>query len=87
MKKPQNEEYRAAVSRRSRFDGASRLLWLKTAVILAFCIGLLMSARLWIGPRSYPPAPVFGTLPVIEGVMAYGLFAALFVFAALALRI
>lgn len=53
--------------------------------MLAFCIGLLMSSRLWIGPRSYPPAPVFGTLPVIEGVMAYGLFAALFVFAAAAL--
>jgi hypothetical protein len=64
---------------------ASRLFWLKTAVILAFCIGLLMSSRLWIGPRSYPPAPVFGTLPAIEGVMAYGLFAALFVFAAAAL--
>jgi hypothetical protein len=64
---------------------ASRLFWLKTAVILAFCIGLLMSSRLWIGPRSYPPAPVFGTLPLIEGVMAYGLFAALFVFAAAAL--
>jgi hypothetical protein len=85
VKKPQNKEYRAAVSRRSPLDGARRLFWLKTAVVLAFCIGLLMSARLWIGPRSYPPAPVFGTLPVIEGVMAYGLFAALFVFAALAL--
>lgn len=85
MKKPQNEEYRAAASRRPPFDGARRLFWLKTTVILAFCIGLLMSSRLWIGPRSYPQAPVSGTLPVIEGVMAYGLFAALFVFAALAL--
>jgi hypothetical protein len=85
VKKAQNEEYRAAASRRFPFNGASRLFWLKTAVILAFCIGLLMSSRLWIGPRSYPPAPVFGALPVIEGVMAYGLFAALFVFAAAAL--
>ena len=74
MKQAPDEEHRA-----------SRLFWLKTAVILAFCIGLLMSSRLWIGPRSYPPAPVFGTLPVIDGVMAYGLFAALFVFAAAAL--
>lgn len=85
MKKPQHEEYRSAASRRFPFNGASRLFWLKTAVILAFCIGLLMSSRLWIGPRSYPPAPVFGTLPLIEGVTAYGLFAALFVFAAAAL--
>ena len=74
MKQVPDEEHRA-----------SRLFWLKTAVILAFCIGLLMSSRLWIGPRSYPPAPVFGTLPLIEGVLAYGLFAALFVFAAAAL--
>jgi hypothetical protein len=85
VKKPQNEERRAAASPRFPFNGASRLFWLKTTVILAFCIGLLMSSRLWIGPRSYPQAPVFGTLPVIEGVMAYGLFAALFAFAAAAL--
>ena len=85
VRKALDERHRAAVSRLFPFNGASRLFWLKTAVILAFCIGLAMSSRLWIGPRSYPPAPVFGTLPVVEGVMAYGLFAALFVFAAAAL--
>ena len=85
VRKALDEKHRAAASRRFPFNGASRLFWLKTTVILAFCIGLVMSSRLWIGPRSYPPAPVFGTLPVIEGVMAYGLFAALFVFAAAAL--
>ena len=85
MKKRQNEEYRAAASRRFPLNGASRLFWLKTTVILAFCIGLVMSSRLWIGPRSYPQAPVLGTLPATEGFIAYGLFAALFVFAAAAL--
>jgi len=85
VEKALDEEHRAAASRRFLFGRASRLFWLKTTVILAFCIGLLMSSRLWIGPRSYPEAPVFGTLPAIEGFIAYGLFAALFVFAAIAL--
>ena len=85
VRKALDEKHRAAASRLFPFRRASRLFWLKTAVILAFCIGLVMSSRLWIGPRSYPPAPVFGTLPVIEGPIAYGLFAALFVFAAAAL--
>jgi uncharacterized membrane protein YphA (DoxX/SURF4 family) len=80
-----DEEHRAAANRRSLFDPASRLFWLKTSVILAFCIGLLLSSRLWIGPRSYPQASVFGTSSVIDGFVAYALFAALFVFAALAL--
>jgi hypothetical protein len=63
---------------------ASRLFWLKTTVILAFCIGLSMSPRLWIGPRSYPPAPVSSMLPVID-VAAPGLYVALFALAAAAL--
>jgi hypothetical protein len=64
---------------------AGRVFWLKTAVILAFCIGLSMSPALWIGPRSYPLAPVSSALPVIDGVVARGLLIALFAFAALAL--
>src|SRR5580704_16399937 len=64
---------------------AGRVFWLKTAVILAFCIGLSMSPTLWIGPRSYPLAPVASMLPVIDGVVARGLYVALFVFAAMAL--
>lgn len=85
VRKALDEKHRAAASRPFPLRRASRLFWLKITVILAFCIGLAMSSRLWMGPRSYPQAPVFGTLPVIEGAMAYGLFAALFVFAAAAL--
>jgi hypothetical protein len=64
---------------------AGRVFWLKTAVILAFCIGLSMSPALWIGPRSYPLAPVSSMLPVIDRVVARGLYIALFALAALAL--
>jgi hypothetical protein len=64
---------------------ASRVFWLKTAAILAFCIGLSMSPALWIGPRSYPLAPVSSMLPVIDGVVARALYVALFAFAAMAL--
>jgi uncharacterized membrane protein YphA (DoxX/SURF4 family) len=64
---------------------ASRVFWLKTTVILAFCIGLSMSPALWIGPRSYPLAPVSSMFPVIDGVVARGLYVALFAFAAMAL--
>jgi hypothetical protein len=67
------------------FGPASRLFWLKTAVILAFCTGLSMSPALWAGPRSYPLAPVSSMLPVIDGVAAFGLYAALFLLAAGAL--
>jgi hypothetical protein len=85
VKKALDEKHRAAANRHFPFIDASRLFWLKTTVILAFCIGLLMSSRLWIGPRSYPQAPVLGTLPAVEGIVAHSLFAALFVLAAIAL--
>jgi len=61
---------------------ARRLYWLKLAVVSAFCIGLAMSPRLWIGPRSFPATPFVDGFPPIEGVLAYGLFAALFVLGA-----
>jgi uncharacterized membrane protein YphA (DoxX/SURF4 family) len=60
----------------------NRIFWLKTVVVAAFCIGLFMSARLWIGPRSYPTVPVFGGLPALDDIVARGLFAALFGLAA-----
>jgi hypothetical protein len=74
-----------AAANRRFFGSATRLFWLKTALVLAFEIGLLMSARLWIGPRSYPLAPVSNVLPEIDGLLAYSLFAALFVLATLML--
>jgi hypothetical protein len=69
------------------FGPASRLFWLKTAVILAFCVGLSISPALWIGPRSYPLAPVSSMLPVIDGAAALGLYVARFLLAAAALMV
>jgi len=77
------EEY--CRKRRNPLQGpAGRLFLLKATVIVAFCIGLLMCPALWIGPRSYPAAPVASMLPPIEGAVAVGLYAALFGLAALA---
>jgi uncharacterized membrane protein YphA (DoxX/SURF4 family) len=70
------------VNRRFLFGPARRLLWLKVAVVSAFCIGLARSPHLWVGPRSFPTAPIADGLPAIEGLLAYGLFAALFLLAA-----
>ena len=64
---------------------ASRLFWLKTTVVLVFCIGLSMSSALWIGPRSYPLAPVSSMFPVIDNAVALDLYVALFALAAIAL--
>src|ERR1700712_1858961 len=64
---------------------ADRLFLLKTTVIVAFCVGLLMCPALWIGPRSYPMAPVSSLLPPIEGWVAAGLYGCLFLLAALAI--
>lgn len=64
---------------------ASRLFWLKNTVILVFCIGLWMSRALWIGPRSFPLAPVSSLFPVIGDAVALDLYVALFVLAAVAL--
>jgi hypothetical protein len=61
-----------------------RLFLLKTTVLVAFCVGLLMCPALWIGPRSYPMAPVSSLLPPIEGAVAAGLYGCLFLLAALA---
>jgi DoxX. len=64
---------------------ASRLFWLKTTVILAFCTGLWMSGALWIGPRSYPLTPLSSLFPVIGDTVALVLYVALFVLAGIAL--
>jgi uncharacterized membrane protein YphA (DoxX/SURF4 family) len=63
---------------RSLANPENRIFWLKIVVVTAFCIGLFMSSRLWIGPRSYPMAPVLSGLPVLADIVAHGLFAALF---------
>jgi len=70
-----------AANRRFLFDRSSRIFWLKATVTIAFCIGLIMSSRLWIGPRSYPLTPVSGILPSLAHPLDYLLFAALFALA------
>ncbi len=66
-------------------ENMGRLFLLRVTVLAAFCIGLLMCPALWIGPRSYPVVPVWSFLPPIEGGVAEGLYAALFVLALLAM--
>jgi len=52
-----------ARNRRFLFGAASRVFWLKAMIALVFCVGLVMSSRLWIGPRTYPLAPALSFLP------------------------
>jgi hypothetical protein len=61
---------------------ASRIFWLKVVVVLALCVALAMSSHLWIGPRSYPLAPVFDFLPQATHPLDDMMFAALFALAA-----
>jgi DCC1-like thiol-disulfide oxidoreductase/DoxX len=70
-----------AANRRFLFGQASRIFWLKTAIVVGFCIGLAMSSRLWIGPRTYPLAPVSIFLPPSIHLLDLVLFAALFALA------
>jgi hypothetical protein len=71
-----------AADRRFLFGPASRIFWLKITVILMFCLGLALSPHLWIGPRSYPLAPVFDFLPQAGHPLDYVLFTAFFALAA-----
>ena len=71
-----------AANRRLLFGAAGRILWLKATVTAAFCIGLVMSLRLWIGPRTYPVAPVSSLLPSSAHALELFLFVALFALAA-----
>lgn len=70
-----------AANRRVLFDPLSRIFWLKTTVVLMFCVGLGMSSPLWIGPRTYPLAPVSHLLPSSIYPIDLFLFAALFILA------
>jgi predicted DCC family thiol-disulfide oxidoreductase YuxK/uncharacterized membrane protein YphA (DoxX/SURF4 family) len=70
-----------ATNRRFLFGAASRVFWLKAMIALVFCIGLVMSSRLWIGPRTYPLAPVLSFLPSSIYPADLFLYVALFVLA------
>ena len=81
-----SRDYRAD-DRLRGVDWTDTLFLLRVTILAAFCIGLLMCPTLWIGPRSYPVAPVLLMLPKLEGVVAEGLYAALFALAALAVAV
>jgi predicted DCC family thiol-disulfide oxidoreductase YuxK len=74
-----------AANRRFIFGSASRVFWLKILVVLVFCLGLIMSSRLWIGPRTYPVAPVFNLFSSSIYPLDLFMFAALFALAAIIL--
>src|SRR5215217_1885938 len=56
---------------------ADRLWWLKISLALALLAGFFLSARLWIGPRSYPLAPISERLPVISSTVEWIWFVSL----------
>jgi hypothetical protein len=68
-----------AVNRRFLFGPAAGIFLLKTSIILAFLIGLALSPRLWLGPRSFPVTPIFAALPAWPPALNYVLFCGLFV--------
>jgi predicted DCC family thiol-disulfide oxidoreductase YuxK len=70
-----------ARNRRFFFGAASRVFWLKATIILVFCVGLIMSSHLWIGPRTYPLAPILSFLPASIYPADLFLYVALFVLA------
>jgi hypothetical protein len=57
----------------------SRVFWLKLTVTSVLCLGIAMSWRLWIGPRTFPAAPVSHLLPASPYPADVLLFAGLFV--------
>lgn len=71
-----------AANRRFIVGAASRIFWLKIAIVTAFCTGLILSPHLWMGARSYPTTPISSQLPALDDVVAHGLFAGLFALAA-----
>jgi len=62
-----------------RFGPASRILWLRAVLAMAFLCGFLLSKKLWITSRSYPLAPVSGSLPTIHFPLDYIVFIALLI--------
>jgi uncharacterized membrane protein YphA (DoxX/SURF4 family) len=70
-----------ARNRRFMLSAASRIFWLKAMIPLVFCVALLMSPRLWIGPRTYPLAPAFSFLPSSIYPADLVLYVALFIVA------
>jgi predicted DCC family thiol-disulfide oxidoreductase YuxK/uncharacterized membrane protein YphA (DoxX/SURF4 family) len=70
-----------ARNRRFLFGAASRVFWLKAMIVSVFCVGLVMSSHLWIGPRTYPLAPALSFPPASIYPADLFLYGALFVLA------
>lgn len=68
--------------RRWLSNAVAQIGGLKVTVVVAFCLGLLISMPLWIGPRSYPLAPALSFLPAPARLFELALFATLFALAA-----
>ena len=47
------------------FQNSDRALWLQRAITIAFVCGLLLSAPLWFGLRTYPIAPLVVGVPAL----------------------
>ena len=58
-----------------RFDDPGvRLRWLRTITACGFIAGLLLSPRLWLSSRSFPPAPVSDRLSLVPFPLDYAWF-------------
>jgi len=70
------EEIRAAI-RDASSDPYRKIAYTRTAVVLGFAAGFLLSRRLWVSSRYYPLIPVWHGLPHITFPLDYILFASL----------
>jgi len=55
-------------------DPSVRLRWLRTITACGFIAGLLLSPRLWLSSRSFPPAPVSDRLSLVPFPLDYAWF-------------
>lgn len=63
-----------AANRHFIFGPAGRIFWFKIIVVAGLISGLLLSVKLWAGPRFFPLVPVLDNLPAIPPVFGMGLF-------------
>lgn len=63
-----------AANRHFIFGPASRIFWLKIIVVAGLILGLLLSVKLWAGPRFFPLVPVLDGLPPIPPLFGLALF-------------
>jgi hypothetical protein len=55
----------------------ARFFWIKLVVVVGFLSGFLLSSKLWVTTRFFPPIPVFPGLPRISYPLDYFYFAVL----------